>query len=186
MVFDFVVAGAWTLCSLVFVLLAIYGIIISGQEDKDTRAELSSQRNRPRPNGILVLALQQASQSKYLKRMHRLAFCHQGAGLLIGMLTLYRYVWGTPTPNVATTTIGKFSEYFNPLLFLFLLFCVCGVQLFLIKVTWEQRQARLDLRSLELEDEDEMRVLFARMAAQMTALHIQIQEGQGPETETGS
>lgn len=146
---DLVITIVWSSVSAIFVLLAFYGIHIAESEAKDTEGEVRRQANRPIANGVLVLALQQSSQTNLLKMMHRLALAHQTAGLLVGLISLAMLLYGNTAVDTPTTKINPIEEIFVPALFMFLLFAVCGVQLYLIRVTRSQRKARTDLITIE-------------------------------------
>lgn len=154
---DVVITLAWTAISFAFVCLAVYGMSISTREDRDTADEVLAQSNRKRPNGILILGLQQATGSKVLKWCHRGAFVHQFIGFLIGVNSLYLLLGGNiDHVDTPTVDLGPVQEYFVPIFFMLMLIVICLVQAGLIRISHSQRKARIQLRALEMDDEDSL------------------------------
>lgn len=164
---DEVVTWLWTIISGCFTLLALYGIVIAAAEDRDTRDEVRMQEARRAPNGVLILGLQQLTSARHLRWMHRYALVHQGAGLVIGVFSIMSIYYGPPEANTPTTQLQEARELVVLAVFMVLLLAVCAVQVRLILVTKSQRQARLDLRALELGETDELEALAKRVEEQL-------------------
>lgn len=180
---DLLVTLVWTSVSFAFVCLAVYGMSISSQENRDTQEELLVQANRKRPNGILILGLQQASGARFLKWCHRLAFTHQFIGFAIGAYSLYLLLSGSlHGADTPTTNLGPVQEYFIPIAFVCMLLVICGTQIGLIRISHSQRKARLDLRALELAQADEKQEEFIRLTEAMAERIEEIRtESEGPQ-----
>lgn len=170
MSFDLVVTLVWTVLSFAAVLLARYGTRISRNEADDTEQELKAQRDRITPNGILVLALQQASQSRFLMWVNRGAYFHQILFFSVGILSMYSLLFGIGSPAPPTTGLKFLREMYAPLALLTAQFVIVAMQVALIYITRGQRQARFRLAALEKDDADVKAQLFTEMAEQLGSI----------------
>lgn len=168
MAVDLAITAVWTFLSAGTMAFALYGGYIASRESADTDQELERQSARLTPNGVLILALQQASQAEDLKWVHVCVMIHQTCFFLVGLLGLLHLLIDPQVPvDTPTTDLLPYEELFVPMLFLLAQFIIVVGQQLLIHASRGQRRARADLRALEMDDADALRQVVERINARL-------------------